>query len=127
METFEDVRDWVLRHRERGEVGATYETVGPNLGNVGFKIYEPKLPGDELQFIMDCWNWETFSSAKLKFEEHPDIRSFWVFPLVKKGEPSYERIHEEFKLSEPLENLKKVFDDGRYDYLVDSLMADDGK
>lgn len=125
MKTFGDMRDWVLQHRERGEVGATYEPVEPDLRNVGFRIYESKLSDDEVQFIADCWDWETFTSVKLKFEEHPDISSFWVFPLLKEGDPSYERIHEEFKLSEPLENLKKIFNDGHYDYLVDSLMADE--
>lgn len=124
METFGELRDWVLQHRECGEVGATYKAGGPNFGNVGFKIYETKYHVGELQFIMDCWNWETFSSAKLKFDEHPDIRSFWVFPLSKDDEHSYERVHKVFELSEPLENLKKIFDDGRYDYLVDSLLAD---
>lgn len=124
METFLELRDWVLLHRDCGRVGATYKAGGPNFGNVGFKIYETKFPIGELQFSISCWNWDTFSSAKLKFDEHPNIHSFWVFPLLKEGDPSYECIHGVFKLSEPLENLKKVFDDGRYDYLVDSLLAD---
>ena len=125
MKTFQELRDWVLQHRDCGKIGATYKAVGPDFGDVNFKIYEPKLPGDEVQFRASCCSPNRI--AKLKFEEHPDIRSFWVFPLLKEGEPSYERIHEVFKLSEPLENLKKVFDDGRYDYLVDNLIADDGR
>ena len=120
--TFEDLRDRVLSQRNAGICWAKY-------GEMLLQIYESKLPEDEVVF-----------NIRRSFSEEPDVifnehfanqnlaGRFWVYVNKEKDKQEYPRVHEEFRMSEPLENFKKVyreiFHDGRFDYIIDALLAD---
>ena len=114
MKTFQDLRDWATEQRSTGVEFVTLE-------DLWLHIYPPKLPGDEIQFSIR----RDLPGEKLdiKFEEHPDAKSFWVFALPKEGAKPYPRTHEELAMCESVEKLKKVFPDGRFDYIVDALLT----
>lgn len=121
LRTFEDLRDRVLSKRNAGISWVIYE-------DLIIQIYSPKLPGDEIVF-----------NIRRNFSEEPDVTfnehfanqnlagRFWVYVNKEQDKQVYQRVHEEFRMSEPLENFKKVyrkiFRDGRFDYIIDNLLA----
>lgn len=122
MFTFGDLRDWALIQRKEGTSWAT-------CGDLKFQIYSPKLPEDEIVFNIR----RNFSEEPaVTFVEHFSIGSqagkFWVYMNKELDKQVYPRVHEEFRMSEPLENFKKVyheiFHDGRFDYIIDTLLSD---
>ena len=114
MKTFQHLRDWAVEQRNAGVEHITVE-------DLWLHIYPPKLPGDEIQLSIQ----RDLPGEELdvKFEEHPDARNFWVFALPKEGAEPHSRTHEELAMCESIEKLKKVFPDGRFDYVVDALLA----
>lgn len=114
MKTCNDLRRWA---EERRAAGRGFTT----LGNLLFQVYRSKLPGDGVQF--NVRRALPREEADIKFEEHTETRNFWVFALPKEGVATYEHIHEELSMNDPIEKLKELFPDGRFDYIVDTLLA----
>jgi len=117
MKIANDLRNWAKKQRTAG-------IIFTSLGDLRFQIYRPKLPDDEIQFNVRNLEDEL---PDIKFEEQLETKRFWVFALSKEGAATYEHAHEELKMSEPIEKLKKLFPDGRFDYVVDELLAYDGE
>lgn len=114
MRTGKDLKTWAKEQRIAGVEFTTR-------GELRFHIYHAKRPGDEVQ--LNIRRSLPGEEPDIKFEEHPDTKQFWVFALPKAGAAAYEHSHEELSMNDPIEKLKKLFPDGRFDYIVDNLLA----
>lgn len=117
MNTGMDLRNWAEEQRSAGVEIAAF-------GDLLFQIFRPKLTEDEIQF--NIRRNLPGEEPDIKFEEHPDSKKFWVFALPKDGAVSYPHAHEELSLNESVEKLKELFPDGRFDYVVDNLLVQNG-
>ncbi|MDE6260898.1 MAG: hypothetical protein K2M42_08580 [Oscillospiraceae bacterium] len=131
LKNFQQLYDLAMKHLDAGQEQVL-------IGDLLLKIYPPKFPEDKMNIHIrpnsKIWRRRLFEPDEISMHIHTSrikcsdaTNSSERFRVYVYNEEKNKLYRCEFKMSEPLKRLKKVFPNTYVSYMVDSLLTYDGE